>query len=206
MDTWTLQTGFPVVTVTRNYDDKSIDFKQTRFVYLESNKTIKSQPQPDPLWWIPLTYTTMQEMDFNNTRPSYWIRGIRNLTINNLDIKNYHWIIVNLQQTSYYRVNYDKDNWKMISVHLRDASHFKEIVPSNRAQLLDDAMNLARGGLLDYRIAMDLTRYLELETDYVPWKAAIQSLNFIDSMLMKGGEYNLFKVHFRNYIKSSIIS
>lgn len=34
MDTWTLQTGFPVVTVNRNYPEKSATLTQERFLLL----------------------------------------------------------------------------------------------------------------------------------------------------------------------------
>lgn len=73
---------------------------------------------------------------------------------------------------------------------------FKQIAPSNRAQLVDDALNLARAGILDYRIAMNLTKYLAHENEYVPWKAAIYSMHFLDTMLMRTGEYYKFKVRF----------
>ena len=32
MDTWTLQMGFPLVTVTRQYGDKTARVEQTRFI------------------------------------------------------------------------------------------------------------------------------------------------------------------------------
>lgn len=94
----------------------------------------------------------------------------------------------------YYRVNYDKTNWKLIIKYLRDIRNFQKIAPTNRAQLIDDALNLARASYLNYQTALDVTRYLVNEHDYVPWKAAINSMNFIDSMMIKGGDYHLLKV------------
>ena len=32
MDTWTLQMGFPVITVTRNYDDKTAKLTQVKWL------------------------------------------------------------------------------------------------------------------------------------------------------------------------------
>lgn len=87
----------------------------------------------------------------------------------------------------------------MIVGHLMDKQKHTTIAPSNRAQLIDDALNLARGGYLNYSIALNVTRYLVHETEYVPWKAAIGALNFIDSMLIKTSSYDKFKViHIEN--------
>lgn len=84
----------------------------------------------------------------------------------------------------------------MLTKYLQDPSLFRNIAPANRAQLIDDALNLARGGSLDYQIALDITKYLVHENDYVPWKAAISALTFIDTMFMKSGEYYKLKVYF----------
>lgn len=64
----------------------------------------------------------------------------------------------------------------------------------NRAQIMDDAFNLAEAGILDYDIAMDLTDYLEHERDYLPWQAALSSLGYISSQMSRTSGYGLFKV------------
>lgn len=75
----------------------------------------------------------------------------------------------------------------------------------NRAQLLDDALNLARAGRLDYTTALDITSYLQRETDYLPWKAALSALNYLDNMLIKTQGYDVFRVK-RDLIKLSFIT
>lgn len=95
----------------------------------------------------------------------------------------------------YYRVNYDETNWKLLAQYLQDPTQYADIAPANRAQVIDDALNLARGDRLSYKIALDITKYLEHEQDYVPWKAAMNALNFLDAMLIKGGQYHLLKVN-----------
>ena len=52
------------------------------------------------------------------------------------------WLLGNINATGYYRVTYDERNWRL----LKDQLLFDHEVftPSNRAQLLDDAFNLAR--------------------------------------------------------------
>uniref|UniRef100_A0AAG5CSS6 Aminopeptidase N n=1 Tax=Anopheles atroparvus TaxID=41427 RepID=A0AAG5CSS6_ANOAO len=194
MDTWTLQTGFPVVSVLRDYDTDSIVFRQERFSFANAlNVSDAGQLGERYLWWIPITYTTLGESNFRQTKPNIWMKAEESLVVNDHDIPSHDWIVVNVQQTGYYRVNYDERNWQMIVNHLQDRTKFRSIAASNRAQLIDDALNLARAGYLDYAVALNVTRYLVHETDYVPWKAAIASLNFIDSMLIRTRNYGLFK-------------
>lgn len=82
----------------------------------------------------------------------------------------------------------------MLANYLQDPNKFSKIVATNRAQIVDDALTLARAGKLDYRIALNLTRYLENEMEYVPWRSALGALNFIDSMMSSGSDYYKFKV------------
>ena len=53
----------------------------------------------------------------------------------------------------------------------------------NRAQIIDDYFNLARAGLTPYSNALELTRYLVRETEYVPWAAATTAFDYVDTML-----------------------
>jgi len=42
----------------------------------------------------------------------------------------------------------------------------------NRAQIIDDAFNLALANRLDYTFVLGLTKYLKNEHDVVPWYSA----------------------------------
>jgi hypothetical protein len=55
-------------------------------------------------------------------------------------------------------------------------------------------MNMARADILDYSVALDVTKYLRHEQDYMPWKTAISDLFYIDSMLIRSSDYHLMKV------------
>ena len=72
-------------------------------------------------------------------------------------------------------MNYDKKNWKLIAEQLQRNHTAIHVI--NRAQILDDAFNLAKSGLLDYEVALSLTSYLGQETEYIPWKAALSELD-----------------------------
>lgn len=91
-------------------------------------------------------------------------------------------------------MNYDKRNWQMIISYLNNKSDFKKISIPNRAQILDDALNLALAGKLNYAIALHVTKYLVHEREFVPWKAGIMGLGYIDSMMSKSPHYLEYKV------------
>jgi aminopeptidase N len=68
------------------------------------------------------------------------------------------------------------------------------IPPVNRAQLLDDALNLARAGVLHYGTALELAEYLVKEADYFPWYSALTAFTFLNVRLTGTAVYPLFKV------------
>ena len=88
--------------------------------------------------------------------------------------------IANVQQTGYYRVNYQPENWKAIAALLKEDP--KQIGWLNRAQLLDDSFNLARAGQLEYEIPLDLALYLSKETEYIPLQAGLDALSYLGGM------------------------
>jgi len=55
----------------------------------------------------------------------------------------------------------------------------------NRAQVMDDALGLARGGLLEYSTALKTTEYLKSETDYIPWKSALTAFVYLEDMMKR---------------------
>ncbi|KOB52102.1 Protease m1 zinc metalloprotease, partial [Operophtera brumata] len=154
-----------------------------RFVLINGTDSI----QNSPVWWIPVAYTTATEKDFESTRPKIWVKERK--VASNVTVKKDDWFVANIQQTGFYRVNYDQHNWRLLIKILKDPSRFQEIHIINRAQMIDDAMNLALTGRLDYRTALDVTSYLAHERSYVPWKAGLSALGYIDSMLSKGAHY-----------------
>ena len=95
-------------------------------------------------------------------------------------------------QIGYYRVNYDEKNWKLIIKQLNE-DHTK-IHVINRAQIIDDALNLARVGQLKYELALEVTSYLNSETEYIPWAAALTGLRYLEEMLKRTPAYGDFKV------------
>ncbi|OAD60664.1 Aminopeptidase N [Eufriesea mexicana] len=174
METWTNQSGYPLVTVTRNYETQTLTLFQERFRW--------DQDQSVSGWWIPLSFTTEELANFSNTSPSFWLKPEDEGLTLPFHVPSDDWLIFNLQHAGYYRVNYDQENWLMLTYYL-NSKHFQKIHRANRAALVDDAFNLARAGYVNYSIPFDLCSYLVQELDYEPWVAAVNSIRFLNTML-----------------------
>lgn len=92
----------------------------------------------------------------------------------------------------YYRVNYDERNWRLIIKQLQE--DHEKISTLSRAQLLDDAFNLARTGRLSYEILFEVCAYLRNEKNFVPWKSALENFRYIDTMLSATSTKSTFQV------------
>lgn len=68
------------------------------------------------------------------------------------------WVLVNLEASGYYRVNYDRRNWDLLADQLL-RNH--TVIPYiTRTQLVDDAFNLGHAKIISYDVALQLIRYL----------------------------------------------
>lgn len=91
----------------------------------------------------------------------------------------------------YYRVNYDKTNWQLIINQLK--TNFESIHILNRAQLLDDAFNLARSGRLSYQVLFELLEYIINDTDYIPLYVVSRGLTYLDRLISGTDYYDEFQ-------------
>lgn len=177
MDSWTLQTGYPVVTVERT--GRSVQISQQRFMLPKTDKSDNSR------WVIPITYETQANRTENGV-PSYWLSDSENLTLSNV-VDPDHWLYVNVKRAGYYRVNYDHKSWLIL---LRKYSDLPQVI---LAQLIDDALNLARAEALSYDIP--LTFLLNLRAaDVLPWASATAAIEYLNDMLNREPAYEHFRV------------
>ncbi|XP_025405726.1 aminopeptidase N-like isoform X2 [Sipha flava] len=183
MNSWTEQVGYPLVTISKVNDSLSIT--QERFSVVVSNETDATK------WVVGLTYTTESEKNFGNVSPKLWL--IDNMNIWPI-LNGSEWYIFNLQSIGFFRVNYDEDNWKALAEQLHKNPN--DIHVLNRAQLIDDAFNLARVEKLNYTFVLDLTEYLEKENDVVPWYSVKNGFSYlIDRMRRCPHSYKNFKTY-----------
>lgn len=87
---------------------------------LYNTKNSDKNDESNNLWWIPLTFTTSSKLDFSVTQPSYWFKPEEFMMITETGISPNDWVLFNINETGFYRVNYDMTNWKMLIAYLND--------------------------------------------------------------------------------------
>ena len=161
--------NYPVIAVTRDYFRNTASVTQSR--YLREPDTSGDATTYD--WIIPLTWTTIGDgIDISNPVAQIYFRpeeGFKEVGVGASNLP----VIFNIEAKVYARVNYDQQNWDLISQYMA-TQDLSEIHPINRASILNDAFHLAKSGILpDYSVFFDLVNnYLPLETDYIPKRAA----------------------------------
>ncbi|KMZ06577.1 aminopeptidase N [Drosophila simulans] len=198
MDSWTLQTGYPVINVTRDYTSRTANLSQER--YLLNSDVSRAHKG---CWWVPLSYTSQEEKDFNNTAPKEWMQctetGVSHpKTIQDLPGPD-QWVIFNNQLSAPYKVNYDAQNWKLL-IETLNSEDYQSIHVVNRAQLIDDVMYFAWTGEQNYEIALQVISYLERERELLPWKSAFDNLKFVNGILRQSSNFKFFKSFTRRLI------
>lgn len=126
MKSWVYTAGYPLVTVKMAEDRKGVEVTQSRFLRNKADHHDKT------LYQIPITFATnKQNTNFTDTKRNTIMKKEK-LVIELAEPAD--WIILNVQQTGYYRVNYDDGIWSAISNGLHN-SH-SDIHVLNRAQVI----------------------------------------------------------------------
>lgn len=195
MSSWTEQSGLPILHVYRNYNTGTIELTQQRY-FSEQPNSIDTKT-----WWIPLNYATANNSDFSDTSADLWFpmdTTSFQMKPNSDDIlvnwTNNEWIIFNKQSTGYFRIIYDKRNYRLITDEL-DNGNFSKIHLANRAQIIEDAFEFAKKGTVPYSLPLNLTKYISKERDLLPWTSWANGVKHMNKLLIANSKYyGLFKV------------
>ncbi|KAM9858781.1 endoplasmic reticulum aminopeptidase 2 [Aulostomus maculatus] len=168
MNTWTLQKGVPLVTVTR--DGTHLRLRQDRFL----RTVLPSDPlwatlQKGYLWHIPLTYKTAAS--------SVVHRHLMTTHTDSVHIgEAVSWVKVNSDMTGYYVVHYENGGWDEMAKLLRE--NHTALSYKDRTHLIHNAFQLVTAGYLPLNEALDLIGYLQLETHTVP---LLEGLGYLEA-------------------------
>ncbi|KAL5244502.1 hypothetical protein ACI65C_011912 [Semiaphis heraclei] len=169
MRSWTEQAGYPLVEIVKEKDTFVIT--QERFLVHGLNDSTDDNITE---WIIGLTYSTQNRKDFNGVLPKTWLKENKTILT---DRDGTGWYIFNLQSIGFFRVNYEEENWNALISQLH--IDCKEIHVLNRAQLIDDAFNLARTNRVDYAMVLWMSEYLKNEDDPIPWYSVKNGFTFL---------------------------
>lgn len=186
MKTWTVQMGFPVVEVTK-ISPSQYKLTQKRFFSNpgDYNETY-SDSEFNYRWTIPITYMTSG----NPVVQRSWFNYDDSEVI--IDLPSpVDWIKINKDQVGYYRVNYPQDIWEQINKALLNTPTAFSV--SDRSHLLNDAFTLADATQLSFKTALDLTKFLQNELEYVPWSVASSKLLSMKNLLYYTDVFPAFK-------------
>ncbi len=166
MDTWTKQTGYPLLSV--EMDGGGVGLHQTRF-FLSGVPDEEDSGQ----WTVPLGIRTEGAPDVFSVVEGKEAR---------MDVAGSRegWVKVNPDQTGFYRSNYSAELWN----RLTDAVGAGVLSSAmDRLGLQNDAFALARAGYLEPARPLNLALAYRNETDYTVWADLSENLRAYDTLL-----------------------
>lgn len=176
LESWEHTKGYPVVHVTYNSEKNEFELSQQHYSS-DGNQDTNS------VWTIPLNFATQKNPDVSSTLATHILKEkTGKISAPENFNGNQDWFIFNKQQTGYYRVLYEKENWEKLAAVLNSKA-FGTIHVSNRAQLIDDGINLAMTGHADVDTVFKLVTYLHREHNYIPWASASKYFETISKSL-----------------------
>ncbi|XP_061077150.1 alanyl (membrane) aminopeptidase-like b [Conger conger] len=181
MNTWTEQMGYPVLTV----DTISGNISQQHFLLNQTSDY-------NYLWLIPIKVMKAG----GKVRDELMRKGSDSKSA--FIAEKDEWVLANVNCTGYFRVNYNQENWQRLLQQLNNTH--SEIPVINRGQLIDDAFNLARAKYINITLALNTTKYLSNDTEYIPWESALRNLEFFILMFDRSEVYGPMKAYLRKQV------
>lgn len=167
MSAWTLNVGYPVVSVEVKEDEVgSSIIKLTQNRFLASGERLDN----DSLWSIPvrIMHNNLDEQ-LMSSKDSF-------IKINHSSELNY--IKLNFEQVGFYRVNYPKIWLDKLGIAL-ESGHFGV---SDRVGIISDLFALNTCGQVSLSSVLDFLKYYKDESDYIVWNEITLRLNEILSI------------------------
>ncbi|XP_022127003.2 aminopeptidase N isoform X1 [Pieris rapae] len=197
MNSWTRQAGYPVLFVRRDYTNGQVLFEQRLFTSAKTPyKSMEKQ-----IWQIPITYaSSFTPSEKWSYEPKVWLKD-KSVTTK-IPLNDSEALYVNIGAIGYYRVNYDQKNWELLSKALK-AGNINE--PIAKAQLIDDAFNLAKANLLNYSYALGLTScVINGEDSKIVWDMLLDNMAFLKYNLKTTSGYMYFQDYVRLLIEKQL--
>lgn len=166
---WTEQVGYPLVTVSASPSGR-FALTQKRFL-LDPNDGSDASLR----YTIPITFNNDMRTNYSDLTPRFYFNKTQEEVQFGMTA-HHDWVILNTQQSNYYRVLYEGDLEKQLRIALEKEDH-SGIHVTNRASIVDDLFTFAKMGLRGYDELLEFMEYLATETEYSPWYAAFKGFD-----------------------------
>ncbi|XP_040897435.1 aminopeptidase Ey-like [Toxotes jaculatrix] len=187
MNRWILQMGFPVVTI----DTKTGKITQKHFL-LDPDSVVDRPSEFNYEWFVPITW-----IKTGAPEQQYWLVN-KEATNEDMILGVNDWLVANINMKGFYRVNYDSENWEGLLTKL--SSQHEDIPVINRAQIIDDAFNLARAKIVNTTLALRTTKFLNKEVEYMPWQTARRNLDYFFLMFDRSEVYGPMQAYIKKQV------
>ncbi|XP_016071663.1 PREDICTED: endoplasmic reticulum aminopeptidase 1 [Miniopterus natalensis] len=183
MNTWTLQKGFPLITITVR--GRNVHMKQEHYM-----KGSEGTPETGYLWHVPLTFITSKSDSVHR----FLLKTKTDVLILPEEVE---WIKFNVGMNGYYIVHYEDDGWDSLT-GLLQGTH-TAISSNDRASLINNVFQLVSIGKLPIEKALNLALYLKHETEIMP---VFQGLDELIPMykLMEKRDMNEVEIQFKAFL------
>lgn len=175
MDTWTKQTGYPLLKVEEKKsvnDRPALVLSQKRFLY---DQDPDQKVRDRTLWKIPLRIKSAVASSPFNT-----LLEDRKAVVHLPDRNNTRrsWIVVNAGRTGVYRVNYSPEIWQ----RFHSAIESRELPTAERLGLESDAFAVMRAGYILASDFLSLAQAYVNELEYPVWIDLVTNLGWINNL------------------------
>lgn len=154
--------------------------------------TYPNENANDTTWYIPYNFVTSTNLTFEQTSATHWLSPDAVNTTVDVKLGADEWILFNKEQTGYYRVLYDDENYKLITKELNSGD--LSVIPAiTRSQIANDLYDFVQTGRVEPEIFLNLIKYLKNETSYAPWVSAANAFSYMDNVLAGSPEHESFR-------------
>ncbi len=182
MKNWTKNPGYPVLRVALDKNGVVVA-TQERFLLNPKSKINKKR-----LWSIPVGYQMEGPGRAGPKSKKYFVMNSRKLNVPET-IKGSNWINLNHNQSSFYRVLYDKE----LAARLLGPLEKNELLPANRFGLLNDSFAFSKANLISMVEYLKLLMSYKHEKNYTVWRDLSMSLDELDNLFWGEPYYEKFQ-------------
>ena len=188
MDPWIHQTGYPMISVSRIYDESGaphgLKLVQERFVIDQD-----STEEEGPLWTVPVGVIAERSAGSR----SYLVLDTRERKIAFADLDIIpapdEWIKLNASHTGFFRVRYEPNDLRALVRAMGDGA----LTVPDRIELIDDTFALTRAGHSRADELLDLLNICSRETDLEVWGVILPRLGMLEILASLAGEKRRFR-------------